>query len=84
MTPITCAKSSPQKGALAVIPNNPSPALKYRQTSYAQRHLVECCFPKLKQLHRVETHFEKTAGNYRAVVTLAAMPIRLTPKTTNY
>ena len=39
------------KGALAVIPNNPSRALKYPfdKHLYAQRHLVECCFSKLKQ-----------------------------------
>jgi transposase len=34
------------KGALAVIPNNPSRAIKYPLDKhlYAQRHLVECCF----------------------------------------
>ena len=59
------------KGALAVIPNNPSRALKYPLDKhlYAQRHLVECCFSKLKQFRRVATRFEKTARNYRAVVT---------------
>jgi transposase len=43
------------KGALAVIPNNPSRALKYPLDKhlYAQRHLVECCFSKLKQFRRV-------------------------------
>lgn len=40
---------------------------------YAQRHLVECCFSKLKQFRRVASRFEKTARNYRAVVTLAAI-----------
>jgi transposase len=57
------------KGALAVIPNNPSRALKYPLDKhlYAQRHLVECCFSKLKQFRRVATRFEKTARNYRAV-----------------
>jgi len=61
------------KGALAVIPNNPSRALKYPLDKhlYAQRHLVECCFSKLKQFRRVATRFEKTARNYRAVVTLS-------------
>jgi transposase len=51
------------KGALAVIPNNPSRALKYPLDKhlYAQRHLVECCFSKLKQFRRVATRFEKTA-----------------------
>src|ERR1019366_7708342 len=63
------------KGALAVIPNNPSRALKYPLDKhlYAQRHLVECCFSKLKQFRRVATRFEKTARNYQAVVTLAAI-----------
>src|ERR1700709_1988637 len=74
------------KGALAVIPNNPSRALKYPLDKhlYAQRHLVECCFSKLKQFRRValilvtamlddECGFEKTARNYRAAVTLAAI-----------
>jgi transposase len=62
------------KGALAVIPNNPSRAKKYPldQHLYAQRHLIECCFSKLKQFRRVATRFEKTARNYLAVVTLAA------------
>ena len=63
------------KGALAVIPNNPSRALKHPLDKhlYAQRHLVECCFSKLKQFRRVATRFEKTARNYRAIVTLAAI-----------
>ena len=66
------------KGALAVIPNSPSRALKYPLDKhlyalYAQRHLVECCFSKLKQFRRVATRFEKTAPNYLAVVTLAAI-----------
>jgi transposase len=63
------------KGAFAVIPNNPSRALKYPldKYRYAQRHLVECCFSKLKQFKRVATSFEKTARNYKAVVMLAAI-----------
>ena len=67
------------KGAFAVIPNNPSRALKYPLDKhlYAQRHLVECCFSKLKQFRRVATRFEKAARNYRAVVTLAAIVLWL-------
>jgi transposase len=63
------------KGAIAVIPSNPSRALKYPldKPLYAQRRLVECCFSKLKQFRRVATRFEETARNYRAVVTLAAI-----------
>jgi transposase len=67
------------KGALAVIPNNPSRAQKHPldQHLYAQRHLVECCFSKLKQFRRVATRFEKTARNYLAVITLATIVLWL-------
>lgn len=63
------------KGAVAVILNNPSRAQKYPLDKhlYAQRHLIECCFSKLKQFRRVATRSEKTARNYRAVATLAAI-----------
>ena len=62
------------KGAIAVIPNNPSRARRYPLDKhlYAQRHLVECCFSKLKQFRRIATRYEKTARNYLSVVTLAA------------
>lgn len=61
------------KGATAVIPNNPSRAQKHPldEHLYAQRHLIECCFSKLKQFRRVATRFEKTARHYIAVVTIA-------------
>ena len=68
-----------EKHAMAVIPNNPSRARKHPidKHLYAQRHLVECCFSKLKQFRRVATRFEKTARNYHAVVTLAAIVLWL-------
>ena len=67
------------KHAQAVIPNNPSRATKHPLDAhlYAQRHLVECCFSKLKQFRRVATRYEKTAQNYRAVITLAAIVLWL-------
>ena len=67
-------KAIADKGAIAVIPNNPSRALKHPLDKhlYAQRHLVECCFSKLKQFRRVATRFEKTARNYLAVLHIAA------------
>ena len=61
-------------GAEAVIPSSPSRSRKHPLDChlYAERHLVECCFSKLKQFRRVATRFEKTAQNYLAVVTIAA------------
>ncbi len=61
-------------GAVAVIPNNPSRTKKHpidRQL-YKERHLIECCFSKLKQFRRVATRYEKTDRNFLAVVTIAA------------
>src|ERR1700742_3535902 len=72
-------KTIAAKGALAVIPNNPSRALKYPLDKhlYAQRHLVECCFSKPKQFRRAATRSEKTARNYRAIITLEAIVLWL-------
>ena len=66
-------KAIAAKGARAVIPNNPSRTRKYPidRHLYAQRHLIECCFSKLKQFRRVATRFEKTARNYLAIITTA-------------
>jgi transposase len=61
-------------GAIAVIPNNPSRSKKLPidKELYKARHLVECCFGKLKQFRRVATRYDKTARNYLATVTIAA------------
>lgn len=60
-----------QSPRIAVISNNPSRTLKHPldKQLYAQRHLVECCFSKLKQFQRIATRFKKTAINYRAIAT---------------
>ncbi|EJL49469.1 transposase [Rhizobium sp. CF122] len=65
-------KAIADKGAQAVIPNNPSRARKYPldKQLYAQRHLIECCFSKLKQFRRIATRYEKTARN--SMIALAA------------
>ena len=60
--------------AKAVVPNNPSRTKKHAfdKQLYKERHLIECCFSKLKQFRRIATRYEKTARSYLAVVTLAA------------
>jgi transposase len=67
-------EAAASKGAQAVIPNNPSRAIKHPLDKhlYKQRHLIECCFSKLKQFRRIATRYEKTARNYLAIVTIAA------------
>ena len=66
-------------GAFAVIPNNHSRAQKHPLDPhlYAQRHLVECCFSKLKQFRRVATRYDKLLANFQGLVTLAAIALLL-------
>jgi transposase len=65
--------------AQAVIPSHPSRALKLPLDNdiYKERHLVECCFNKLKHFRRVATRYEKTARNFLAVITIAAIALWL-------
>jgi transposase len=62
------------KKAQAVIPNNPSRATKHPldEHLYKVRHLIECCFSKLKHFRRVATRYEKTVQNYLSMIALAA------------
>jgi transposase len=65
--------------AVAVIPSNPrrkSPA-PLDEALYRERHLVECCIGKLKHFRRVATRYEKTARNFLAIVTVAAIALWL-------
>ena len=62
-------------GKTAVIPpklNRKEPR-DFDRDLYKERHLIECCISKLKQFRRVATRYEKTARNYLAIVTLAAI-----------
>jgi transposase len=63
----------------AVIPSHPSRAQKHPLDKgiYKERHLIECCFSKLKHFRRVATRYEKTARNFLAIVTVAAIAIWL-------
>lgn len=65
--------------AAAVIPSNPSRALKLPldKDIYKERHLVECCFNKLKHFRRIATRYEKTARNFLAMIAIAAVALWL-------
>lgn len=65
--------------AQAVIPSNPSRARKIPldKDIYKERHLVECCINKLKHFRRIATRYEKTARNFLAMITLAAIVLWL-------
>jgi transposase len=67
------------KNAIAVIPSNPSRSKSYPldKDLYRERHLVECCFNKLKHFRRIATRYEKTARNFLAMIILAAIAIWL-------
>ncbi len=58
---------------MAVIPNHPSRATKLGldKAVYQERHLVECCFGKLKHFRRVAARYDKTAQNYLVIVLCA-------------
>jgi transposase len=63
-------------GAKPVIPaRSCSPPRRYDRKIYRTRNLVERCINKLKHFRRVATRYEKTARNYLAVVTIAAMAL---------
>lgn len=67
------------KKATAVIPSHPSRSMPHPldKDLYRERHLVECCINKLKHFRRVATRYEKTARNFLAMVTVAAIALWL-------
>jgi transposase len=67
------------KKANSVIPSHPSRSMPHPldKDLYRERHLVECCINKLKNFRRVATRYEKTARNFLAMVTVAAIVVWL-------
>jgi transposase len=67
------------RGAQAVIPGTRSRArrIPLDKHLYRERHLVECCFNKLKHFRRVATRYEKTACAFIAMITVAAIALWL-------
>ncbi len=66
-------------GAAAVIPPNPSRALKpgYDAEVYTERNRIERFFGRVKRCRRVATRYEQTARNYLAFVHVASTVIML-------
>jgi transposase len=67
------------RAAQAVVPSNPSRSqrLPLDKGLYRERHLVECCFNKLKHFRRIATRYEKTTANFLAMILVAAIAIWL-------
>jgi transposase len=57
-------------GKTAVIPprTNRSSPREYDRELYAERHLIENFFAKIKQFRAIATRYEKTARNFLAAV----------------
>jgi transposase len=67
------------KKATAVIPSNPSRARAFPldKALYKERHLIECCFNRLKHFRRIATRYEKTARNFISMILIAAIALWL-------
>ena len=46
---------------------------KFDKSLYRERNRVERCFNRLKQYRRIATRYEKKAGNYLAMLTIASI-----------
>jgi transposase len=68
-----------QMGAQAVIPPHPNAqtAWFYEPWRYRERHVVECCFNKLKHFRRVCMRFDKLAHRYVGFVYVACVMLWL-------
>lgn len=68
-----------RRGIQPVIPtkSNERRLPRFDRELYRERNRVERCINRLKQFRRVATRYEKLAGNYLAMVTIAAILIWL-------
>jgi len=79
--PSTPTTSAPTSGPSTPRPSSPrsfaGQETAARRTHLQGRHLVECCFNKLKHFRRVATRYEKTARNFLAFITVSAIALWL-------
>jgi len=66
-------RSLREAGTTPVIPGrrNRKRAIRYDQTRYKGRHLIENAFCRIKDFRRVATRYDKLAANYLSAVALA-------------
>jgi transposase len=72
--PHTIPKRRDQRAHRATRPGRP---LAFDKTVYARRNVVERCVNRLKQWRGLATRYEKRALNYRAMVVLASIVLKL-------
>lgn len=70
----TIPERSDQRARRAGKPGRP---LAFDRGVYQRRNVVERCVNRLKQRRSVATRYEKRAANYRAMVVIAALMLRL-------
>lgn len=61
------------RGAIAVIPPRKNRLFQrtYDKHIYKERHLVECCFSKLKHFRKIATRYEKYTHSFKSLVAIA-------------
>lgn len=66
-------------GAEAQIPSNPSRTFAYPldKQLYAERHLVEMFFNRIKRFRRIALRCEKTSASFKAFIHLACAMVWL-------
>jgi transposase len=68
-----------KNGATPVIPpkKNRIEQRYYDKEIYKDRHLIECCFSKLKHFRKIATRYEKYLHSFKALVAIALSCILL-------
>jgi transposase len=60
-------------GAVIPIKSNEAPDPGFDRAAYRERNVVERLINRLKQWRRIATRYEKRAGNYHAMLTVACL-----------
>ncbi len=68
-----------KNGGIPVIPPKKNRILQryYDKEIYKDRHLIECCFSKLKHFRKIATRYEKYSHSFKALIAIALSCILL-------